>query len=210
MKILIILLLSLPVLSKSTKPQTVFRLIEENKYQKFSKALMTADLNQKDSQGSTPLIKAVQFGRLRMAQALIKKQVDVNLMDKRGHDALFYATANLNFATTQLLVENGAVLDRTYGKKLETVLFDPVRAGEIKLVKYLVLKNPKMIQIQNADGETVLFEAARYGMPDMADYLLSQGVIIELKNKKGYTAFDVSKEKKFKETQQIFEKYLEK
>ncbi len=210
MKAFILALLVLPIWSKPKNAETIFKYIEENKYQKFSKALTTEDLNQKNAEGSTPLIVAVHFNRLRMAQALVKKNVDVNAQDNRGNDALFYATSNLNFAATQLLIESGALLDKAYGKKQETVLFDPVRAGELKLVKYLVLKNPKMIQVQNSDGETVLFEAARYGMPDMADYLLSQGVIIELKNKKGYTAFDVSKEKKFKETQQVFQKYLEK
>ena len=109
---------------------------------------------------------------------------------------------------SKLLIDSGASLEKTYGDKKETVLFDPVRAGEVKLVKYLVLKNPKMIQVKNSDGETVLFEAARYGLPDMAEYLISQGVIIEIKNKKGISALEIAKEKKFKETEKVFLKYL--
>lgn len=68
-----------------------------------------ADLNQRDAEGSTPLIKAIQGGNRVLVKNLIIQGADVNLADRSGNSPLEVASRSGNQEIIRLLKRNGAV-----------------------------------------------------------------------------------------------------
>ena len=74
----------------------------------FVKALAEVkDINERDSFGETLLWRAVNSGRLSMAQQLIQKGANVEIPDKEGFLPLYASVQNGDIFMTQLLFEAG-------------------------------------------------------------------------------------------------------
>ncbi|NES98771.1 MAG: ankyrin repeat domain-containing protein, partial [Desertifilum sp. SIO1I2] len=73
-----------------------------------------SNLNVKDLNGQTPLIKSSEHGNLEFSQLLIKAEADLNIQDNRGWTALMAATYGRGFsgseycAIAQQLIKAGA------------------------------------------------------------------------------------------------------
>jgi hypothetical protein len=62
----------------------------------------------KDSKGMTPLMYALQIGKNDLLKCLLKKKVNVNILDKVGRSPLHMAVSRNNAEVVSLLLENGA------------------------------------------------------------------------------------------------------
>jgi ankyrin repeat protein len=72
--------------------------------------LAGADFDVVDENGMTPLMKATIKGDIELLSFVIKQTRDINLEDKEGNSALYYATKENNLDAVKLLHENGAII----------------------------------------------------------------------------------------------------
>jgi hypothetical protein len=79
-----------------------------------------ADLNARDSSGSTPLLKSV-FSNAAVTTRLLEAGADVNASDKDGCTALMVSAMGGDLARMELLIRHGAEVNRT-DKKGRTAL----------------------------------------------------------------------------------------
>lgn len=80
-----------------------------------------ADVNAKDNNGWTPLIRSASVsGSADVAKMLIKFKAKIDVVDKENKNALLIATINGNLPLVKVLVENGANyrLKNNFGKSL--------------------------------------------------------------------------------------------
>ncbi len=69
-----------------------------------------ADVNAKDQNSDTALMKASQNGRLEIVKLLLKRGADVNLKDRSGDNALSQAARARHLEVALLLKKHGAQL----------------------------------------------------------------------------------------------------
>jgi ankyrin repeat protein len=114
-----------------------------------------ADLEAKDQEGRTALMKAASRGDVGVAGALVESGANVNAVDSKGSNALFYALDRENTA---------------YGDERATL---PARRLEI--ARRLLLTKSLDVNAQNSDGETALIRAVRLQNIEMIESLLARG-----------------------------------
>ncbi|MBX3040576.1 MAG: ankyrin repeat domain-containing protein [Bdellovibrionaceae bacterium] len=149
-------------------------------------------LKEKNSAGESLLIKAVSAGQMETAKWLIRNGADVNEADLSGGTALLYAVSGGEEELALLLIEKGADLEKTYGERKESVVFEAVRLGQNKVLEKILTKSPKLAQGANTEGETALFEAVRSAQSKSAQILLKKGADKAVRNKKGRKAVDLA------------------
>jgi len=88
-------------------------LIRNGDINKVKKALESDKkiMNEKDSQGRTPLMEAIIFKKEEIAKFLIDSGADINEQDSDGWCALHFAAQEFSVAVTKLLIEKKAKID---------------------------------------------------------------------------------------------------
>jgi len=74
-----------------------------------------ADVNEKDTEGTTALMAAVSQGRIDIVKVLIDKGADVNVKDNSGFTALAMAISAGHMDIIKALLENGADVKKRAG-----------------------------------------------------------------------------------------------
>jgi serine/threonine-protein phosphatase 6 regulatory ankyrin repeat subunit B len=67
-------------------------------------------------------------------------------------------------------------------------LFEAISNGDLKTVKDLVTKNPKLLKATGATGQNPLSEAAYFGKNDIMAFLVSKGADVKARDSDGNTA----------------------
>ncbi|KAF9898992.1 hypothetical protein BX616_003386 [Lobosporangium transversale] len=155
------------------------------------------DLNARDSHGSTALHIASSMGRLDVVKLLLSKaEVNDGILDYKGKSALDVAS----------IVEVRVVLKahRTeYLSKTTALMHQYAEAGDLTSLKGL-FDHPRaafVLNISHQDtetGSTILHSASRRKDMAMVQWCLDQGIDTLLRDKKGKTAADVTKDTKIK------------
>jgi ankyrin repeat protein len=112
-----------------------------------------ADVDAKDKQGKTALMKAATRGDVGVAGALVDSGANVNAVDDKGSTALLYSLDHQNFA---------------HGDEIKTL------AGRrAEITRRLLLAKALDVNAQNNDGETALLRAVRLPNPELVKSLLA-------------------------------------
>ncbi|KAF9432986.1 hypothetical protein BGZ76_010030 [Entomortierella beljakovae] len=155
------------------------------------------DLNARDSHGSTALHIASSMGRLDVVKLLLSKN-DVNdgILDHKGKSAFDVAS------TAEVRVVLNA--HRTeYLKQTTTLMHQFAESGDLTSLMSL-FDHPRAafvlnISHQNTEtGSTILHSASRRKDMALVQWCLDQGIDTLLRDKKGKTAADVTKDSKIK------------
>jgi cytochrome c len=143
----------------------------------ISAALETgANINESDGT-ATPLYHAVQAAQLGAAKLLIERGADVNAQSVLGITPLGIAVGKRNIELMKLLLDHGANPNSAVGR--QTVLHLAAAKGCLDCVKTLVEAGAD-VNAPTSDYEyrTPLHLAKRGSFPEVADYLMTHGVVI--------------------------------
>lgn len=133
-----------------------------------------ADINAKNSQGTTALLLACSYkDNDEMIKLLVNRGADVNLKGGNGSIPLCFA-ARYSLKATQLLIENGADVNAK-GTHGTTALMLASRAGNTSIVKFL-LSNGADADMENDHGQTALKWAASADKQEVIDILKGNGI----------------------------------
>jgi cytochrome c len=135
-----------------------------------------ADINESDGM-APPLYHAVIGAKLEAAKLLIERGADVNAPSKLGDAPLVPAVGKRNTELIKLLLNYGANPNSVIGT--QTALHLAVERGCFDCVKALVEAGADVNAVtSNGLYRTPLHIAKRRGLDEVADYLLTHGVII--------------------------------
>lgn len=176
------------------------------------------------SVGSGPqdiLFQAAKLKDLDLMEAALACGVDIEAKDKNGCTSLllvadplcgkkdqlpFYNSPDLkNFQMTDLLINNGAMLEEKDPLSGEKALHKFTKVGDFESVD-LLLSLEADVNSQDNLGYTPLMRAVENNDKHMVLMILEANPDVELKNKKGLTALSIAKSLKYKK----LEIYLEK
>jgi len=105
---------------------------------------------------SDEIIKQKREDLYKLADILVDKGLDIDVSDKHGKSALFYAVHNKDIDSINFLVKNGAKINRTDSKG-ETALFEAALLGYgYKFIIDTLLDNGADINIRNNNGKTII------------------------------------------------------
>ena len=152
------------------------------------------DFNSKDSNGMTPLIRAVKDMNSRVLRILLSvNDVDVNARDNNGWTALLHCIKAKDSFEAEMLLEkedinpNLKATDGNFPLRQAVINHDDESTA-------MLVNHPK-IDINNRDGDesTVLFQAVCHNLPNYINLFLKvKGVDPNLKGKNGFTPLSVA------------------
>jgi ankyrin repeat protein len=131
-----------------------------------------------DASGTTPLMKAVRFGRTSSTLYLIRRGADLSLMDREGHSALDLSAMFGRDTIMSALFAAGAGVPAT-GIDGTSLLHRAVESGRIAVVR-IVLEHGGDCSFRDRSGQTALMLARRLDVPRAREYRPDLRQIIEL------------------------------
>ncbi len=111
-----------------------------------------ANVNAKDKDDCTPLMKSAMKGLIEIVRLLIEKGADVNAKDKDEWTSLIFAAGGDHIEIAKLLIEKGADVNAKT-KKGNTALSYAVSQGHSELARFLIEKGT---DIKGKAGEIYL------------------------------------------------------
>ena len=124
----------------------------------FSIALAQRDVNQKDREGFTPLMRAADRGQLNVVRSLLNSGAAVDAKGKGGMTPLMLAARNGHLPVVKLLLESGANANVSV-PTMETgeisVLIWGIMSGNQPVVQTLIT-NGAEVNPKTEDGATPL------------------------------------------------------
>jgi uncharacterized protein len=147
------------------------------------------DPNSRDPKGQTALILAMRDASPRIAEALwTNAQLDVNVENATGENALMMAALRGQVAWMQRLLERGARPHKDGWSPIHYAATGP----EVKAVTMLLERGAPVDAI-SPKRDTPLMMAARYGSEASVDVLLARGASVTLTNDRNLNAADMAR-----------------
>lgn len=142
-------------------------------------------------------------GDLEKVKAELASGKDVDAKDIVGQTALMYAAEQGRLDVVKYLVENGADVNAQSDRRGRgTALIYASAANRITTMEYL-LEHGADINATSTIDETALIWATALGHVKSVRFLLSKNADTKIKNMKGKTALDLSKEFNRKEIERM-------
>ncbi len=141
-----------------------------------------ADVNERDNEGYTALMVAVDADNLKMVEFLLEKDAAVGERDWFGYTALMLAAKEGHLKIAELLLASDADVN-IKNNSGETALVLAVSWENSGIAK-LLLKRGADVDKQDKNGWTALMHAAVWGNLGIAKLLLKKGADIGIESKK--------------------------
>lgn len=156
----------------------------------------TLDLNIRDKEKKTPLIKAVLGKDIAIVSYLIMAGADLNIQDNRGMSALMYACTQQSIKIIEEILGCIKYVDayEYYANKssfINSLVFSGNDSEQMQIPFGLDL------EARDCDKETALMKAVKYGSVDsrifVVSMLIKAGARVNIKDKEGKTALKHAK-----------------
>ena len=143
------------------------------------KSLLTsgANVNEADTDGSTPLLLAAYQGSAEVVKVLLAHGADPNRAAKNGSTPLFWAAKNGHIEVVKLLLAARADVNRVDTDGW-TPLLEAAKQGHAEVAKVLLAAGAD-VDRADTDGWTPLLEAAKHGHAEVAKVLLAAGADVD-------------------------------
>ncbi len=136
-----------------------------------------SDVNAKDKDGVTALMKASQSGRIEVVRALLEAKANVNAKLKNGSTALMYAMKNDHVDVVRALLAAGADVNAKDKDGVTSLMMSGIEAGK-ELDKFWE-------EFDELEGKKTTKHIEKV---DMVRALLAAGADVNAKDKDGFTA----------------------
>ena len=140
-----------------------------------------------DEKGDTPLFYAAKAGHVDTISFLLNQQVSINHSNIFGKTAIFYAAENSQLEVIDLLVKNGAVLDKT-DENQQGILHATLLAEQHAALVFLLEYGTIAVNLRDKFGQTPLILACDKQLSSSAKLLISKGAEIDIADNDGWTA----------------------
>ena len=147
---------------------------------------MGADVNQKEEDGKTALMRASYRGHKEVVELLIRNGADINQKDNNGVTALMWASYKGRKEVVDLLIQNGADVNQKDSDGW-TALMKASRQGYKEVAEVLIQIGADVNQ-KNNDGETALMMASKRGHKEIVELLIQNGADVNQKDNYGQKA----------------------
>ena len=148
------------------------------------------NINQKNVNGDTALIKSVLQENEEFVHMLINCGADINIQNNTGNSPLIISVDNGYTSISQMLLQHGADINRQ-NRDGDTALIKAVTQGYKELVDILIA-NKADVNMQNDSGNSPLVIAINKGFTLIAQALVENGADIYLENKSGECALTLA------------------
>jgi len=181
-----------PSSNKSPKEIDLFELCRTGQIEPI-RNLLSSRIDQKDSEGKTPLQVALQRGYFSVVDLLLEKGADPNIEDAKGRRALDFALSHSESTLATSILQSKALnLPRIFraaalGDLSEvrdctdvnatdyqnrTPLYFACWMGQENVVHYLLSLNNVNLNQRDMDGRTAIYAACRNGHSNIVSLLL--------------------------------------
>jgi ankyrin repeat protein len=147
-----------------------------------------ADVNSRESDGTSALHWAAQRSDLTALELLIRAGADVKAANRYGLTPLYLASVNGNAAVIDALLKAGADPNAA-SPEGETALMTAARTGSVDAVKVLISRGADVNAKEKWRGQTALMWAAAEGNADAVRALIAAGADLNLRSTGGYSAY---------------------
>lgn len=171
----------------------LFRAIETGEADEVA-ALLAAGADPNECNGEdedTALLIAAIEGRVRVAELLVAAGADVNHGDAAGYTPLMGAVCADSLAIVQLLLANGADVQRVCARSGATALHDAAAGNHLEIVRTLLAAGAPANMPENQDGNTPLMCAVQALAPRVVELLLQHGADATARSSRGDTALQL-------------------
>ena len=172
-----------------------------------------ADVDLKDGEGKTPLIKAIESSHEQLVKFLVYNNANPNLADtETGNTALMWAIQTNMISAVKILMGSSSDSISSFpvdvnrrNVRRETALHLLAKSSLLNEVLPLVLENQAMVNVQDEKGRTPLIVAAFHGNRVAVEAFLKKGADCSLRDSSGITALDTAKINGFPEIASLVE-----
>lgn len=153
---------------------------------------LTELLSDKDEDGNTALMLAVESGRYKFAINLINKGAEINTTNKWHMTPLHLAAIKGDVRIVQILLERGARIS-SLNHEHQTPLHKAALFNNVDCITIL-LDNGAPLEAKDKDNFTPLLLAACYGHAKSVELLISRGADMSVEDKNDRTAIYLAAE----------------
>uniref|UniRef100_T2M5M8 Oxysterol-binding protein n=1 Tax=Hydra vulgaris TaxID=6087 RepID=T2M5M8_HYDVU len=152
-----------------------------------------ADVNVINGMGDTPLHRAAFTGRTDVVLSLLHYNADVSIINGEGRTPLLMTDC----PEVKKLI---AAAEKSQQLSRNVALLQATTDGDLQTVKSLLSStNPPNINCQNLLGNTALHCASFRGHKEIAVFLLQNGIDSTIKNNRGLSALELSRDPKMRQ-----------
>ncbi len=152
-----------------------------------------ADINRRGAERVTALHLAARKGYLELINLLVERGADLELRQNTQYTPLMVAVQYGRLDATKHLVALGAELDAKTSANT-TPLAIAVWRGNAEIMRYLIDAGANVDVVININNDSLLMGAVQGGHVEAAALLLDSGADVSLRNKRGKTALNLSKD----------------
>ena len=140
-----------------------------------------ADVNHRNTDGSTPLQWAVYEGNAKEVRRLLDAGADVSLANDYGATAMSLAAEVGDAAILKLLLEAGANADSPNADG-QTALMAVARTGNVDAARLLLDHGATLDAREKFGGQTALMWASARRHPEMMELLIARGAAVDARS----------------------------
>lgn len=124
-----------------------------------------------------PLHQAIDEGDINKVKALLKDGIDINVVDKKGRNAAYYAIFSRSIKMLKFVIEHGVspnYKEKTHG---DTLLHMAAGEGNLGMVKYLIKEHHLDINALSKNNYTPLGTCMIWTQMEVACCLIENGAL---------------------------------
>jgi hypothetical protein len=146
-------------------------------------------LEQKSSNGLTPIFYAIQSGNLDIVNAIIEKDPSVlKQKDSNATTPIFYAIQSGNLNIVNAIIEKDPSVLKQKNSSGDTPIFQAISSEKLDIVQAIIEKDPSVLKQKDSNGMTPIFQAISSGELDIVQAIIKKDrSVLEQKDSYGDT-----------------------